>query len=492
MSKVRCLIIGAIAPPLFNQLTPMCIPFGAVAIGSFLNQNKISCEVVSTAFPDSARRIAHALEHCTFLGISSMTGPYLKYALSVVAMAKRYRPRLPIVWGGPHASLMDDEILTSHLGDFVIRGVGEKSMLSLVTGDSVSAIPGLSYRSGTQIKRNKPDADFDINDFPPLDYSLLPNEYIDSMLRDSYQYLSSRGCPSNCSYCVAAKLYQRRWHDKKENKVVEELTEAYIKYAFRRIDFFDDNLFVDVPRLTRIIERLNGLNIHFKWRGFCRIDIFSKLSDAQIINLKERGLEWISFGAESGSQDTLDRLRKGTTVKGIKHTALTVKRLNIPADFSFMGGIPGESERDFYKTIGLLTWIKKNNPSLSIRLFKFMTYPEMPILEEHKEITKYLPKNIYGWSKITYQNAQFAWVPRKISNLLNVFSAASNYSEKPARFSIITILYYITQFRFKKKFFQFPVESLLVNKIHSMLTNFDHRKFHHMLGRLTRSFITKN
>jgi len=371
---------------------------------------------------------------------------------------------------------MDEEILQNNLGDFVIRGAGEMAMLSLVTGHDPLSIYGLSYISKGKVIKNPPDIYYNINDFPQIDYSFIPDEYM-ANLKETFNYFSSRGCPFNCSYCVASEMYNRKWHNKNEDKVAEELAEAYKKYYFKSVFFWDDNLFVDVKRLKSILERLNGLNIHFKWRGFCRTDIFEKICDDEIIQLKQSGLEWLSFGAESGSQDMLNKLNKGITVSSIKEAALKLKRLDIAADFSFMGGMPGEGEGDFYKTLDLLNWITIHNQNIYIRLFKFVPYPHMPILKENEKIAGCLPQDIHQWSNVTYQNARFRWISRKINDILNVFSASSMYPEKTARFSLVTILYYITKFRFKKRFFFFPIESFIVNKIHNMLMNYNHRKF---------------
>lgn len=144
---MRCLLIGALALPLGNKISPGCLPFGAMALSGFLKQQGIDCKVVSTALPRAIGQIYNELDKVSLVGISSMSGPYLNYAVSIAENIKKFLPELPIVWGGPHASLMGEDLIVRNLADFAVRGVGEKSLLMLIKllrGDAdFSAIPGL-------------------------------------------------------------------------------------------------------------------------------------------------------------------------------------------------------------------------------------------------------------------------------------------------------------------------------------------------------------
>jgi len=476
-SNNRIMLVGAIAPTLSGSVSSGCLPFGAMALSAYLKQKGVQCKVISTAFPNAVEEIYRNLDNIDLLGISSMSGPYLKYAILAAQNVKRLRPNLPIVWGGPHASLMDEDLIVRDFADFVIRGVGEKALLKLIKvlkGEgSFSSVPGLTWTENGSIKRNELDANFNIDEFPQLDYSFIPDKY-SHFLKDEFSYFSSRGCPFDCSYCVATQIYNRRWYNKSEDKIISELKRAYHRYRFKSIFFWDDNLFVNIARLCNILSRLNHLNIRFRWSGFCRADIFSKLDDKVICQLKKRGLHWVSIGAESGSQRILDRLNKQITLDNIKQTVNKFKKWGIGADFSFMGGIPGETTDDFYKTVRLIKWIKRKYPSAGVRVFRFIPYPKMPILNQNREITKLLPKDVHGWCNVTYQNRKFPWVPKKINRALAVLTPASLYSQKPADISLVNLavffLYYITQLRIKTNFFFLPLEGVVAEKMYRMAT----------------------
>lgn len=65
------------------------------------------------------------------VGISSMTGPQLRYALAASRLVKAHSPA-PVVWGGPHPSLMPDQTLRHELVDVVVEGEGEETLPELL------------------------------------------------------------------------------------------------------------------------------------------------------------------------------------------------------------------------------------------------------------------------------------------------------------------------------------------------------------------------
>lgn len=469
------MLIGAIAPTLSGGVSSGCLPLGAMALSAYLRAQGIPCRVISTAFPDAAQAIRAALPEADLVGISSMTGHYLRYAIAVARKIKKERPELPVVWGGAHASLCDQELMRHDFVDFVIRGPGEKALRdlahALASRSSVASIPGLTWKENAIIHVNPADPDFNIEELPPLDYSWLPGDI--SFLRDEFSYFTSRGCPHRCSYCVSSQLYHRLWYDKSVDKVVSELAEAYARYHFQSVYFWDDNVMVKISRLIDILAELARRGVRFRWSGFCRADLFARLSDTSIETLKDYGLAWLSIGAESGSQNTLDALDKGIRVDDIRVSARKLAHWDIPCDFSLMGGIPGENEADFRETLELGQWLYSTYRRASVRLFRFIPYPKMPILSRHPELDPVLPKDLYGWSDLLYQNARFPWVPPSVSRALDCLAPASLYSQRPTGRSLgdlgIGLLYYVARARWATKIFALPWEGRAVETAYRRL-----------------------
>src|SRR5204862_6738721 len=79
------------------------------------------------------------------------------------------------------------------------------------------------------------------------------------------------------------------------------------------------------------------------------------LVDRQILpGLKTSGCFRIWYGAESGSQQVLDSMTKGTTVAQIREASRVTQELRIQARFFIRLGYPDETTADIRKTIDLL------------------------------------------------------------------------------------------------------------------------------------------
>lgn len=77
-------------------------------------------------FDDREAMIAQCSDAICF-GITSMTGYQIKDGLYIASLIKRFYPKVPIVWGGWHASLLPEQTLENDNVDIVVRGQGEKT-----------------------------------------------------------------------------------------------------------------------------------------------------------------------------------------------------------------------------------------------------------------------------------------------------------------------------------------------------------------------------
>ena len=144
------------------------------------------------------------------MGISCVT-PVVPIVHTVARRIKEEASSIFIVLGGPHPSILPDEVLADKNIDFIVRGEGEFIFLNLLNylngGDNFTEIDGISYRDNGKILHNKPAEN--INNLELLSqpaYPLLPmNLYTVppqwSVAPPLYQLIASRGCPYQCGFC---------------------------------------------------------------------------------------------------------------------------------------------------------------------------------------------------------------------------------------------------------------------------------------------------
>lgn len=164
----------------------------------------------------------------------------------VVELVRKKWGEVPIVLGGNYATLLSQHALSNAGVDAVIKGPGERRILSL-------------------LKEILGDKFFKEAEFETLDS--LPQPAFD-LLRDQYYLpvLTSRGCPFSCSYCGSKLLF--KGFEQREPRLVAEEIEYYVRnLETSHFAFYDDALLVNkrshiIPILKRLIDKNIRVSFH--------------------------------------------------------------------------------------------------------------------------------------------------------------------------------------------------------------------------------------
>src|SRR4030095_15560586 len=85
-------------------------PLGILAVATPLLRAGYDVRIIdSTITPDFKRRVIEELADALCLAVSLVTGPMIRETVEIAREAKRLYPRLPIVLGGWHPSLLPDQ-----------------------------------------------------------------------------------------------------------------------------------------------------------------------------------------------------------------------------------------------------------------------------------------------------------------------------------------------------------------------------------------------
>jgi radical SAM superfamily enzyme YgiQ (UPF0313 family) len=327
-----------------------------------------NCSVPPSSVESIVRRVID--EDYEIVGLSVTTDAF-QTTVQIAEEVKRQK-RVFVVFGGHHPTPMHEEILRDYdCVDAVVRGEGEISFLELVRARqeerSLAGIQGISYREANGVVVVNPDRHpiEDLDSLPLPDSMGLPplTEYakfydpVDMRRKITASISSARGCPYNCNFCVVHSFYGKgrgRWRARNVASVVREVIElAKSRDRPEHVFFTDDNFFVDVNRACEILQAAQEAIPELTFSFTARADQIVVATD-KLGFLAEHGCRSIEVGVESGSDHSLKRMDKGTSV-ATNAEAIDLLRANgIFVNLDFIMFEPGAEIEDLEMNVAFL------------------------------------------------------------------------------------------------------------------------------------------
>jgi radical SAM superfamily enzyme YgiQ (UPF0313 family) len=353
------------------------------------------------------------------VGVSAMTGDQIRYGLAAAALV-RSASSVPIVWGGVHPSLLPEQTAADALVDIVVFGEGEETFLEVVrrleVGRTVEGVAGTCFKVNGTVLANPGRPFLDLDRLAPLPYHLLDVErYItaDDVSERTLELPTSRGCPHRCGFCYNLRFARRCWRTMSVPVILERLTDVVQRFRLRGVNFREDNFFTDRRRVEAVCSGILERGLAIGWHADCRCDYFARYPDGFLRLLRESGLRALTFGAESGSQRTLDAIAKDISVADILAAARRATRLGLVANFHFMTGFPDETEGDLFQTYRLIRTLLRGDPRRRIYGPSLYTpYPGTPLYDRCLELGFRPPGDLAGWAEYHWQRLNLPWLVR--------------------------------------------------------------------------------
>ena len=257
---------------------------------------------------------------------------------------------------GPHVSIMPESIADFPFVDYVIRGEVEEAVVELLNeleaGRSPAGIKGIAYREDGKavITPERPLME-DLGKLPRPRQDLLPlRHYRMPMIDGPFTMVTtSRGCPYPCIYCRKMALWGNRVRLRPVDDIMDELIWLH-ELGVDNVVFLADLFTVNRRQVTELCRRIVEAGLPLKWQCNSRVDHI----DEEILSWTKRAGCWqIAFGLESGSQEVLDKAKKGITVEQIERAINLTDRFGIKAWGYFIIGLPGETPETIRATIDL-------------------------------------------------------------------------------------------------------------------------------------------
>lgn len=327
-----------------NQLPPL----GILGIASYLiskgiKTKAIDCNIQGYDYNDAGNYDA--------IGFSLFCSNVTR-TLAAAKNIKEKFPNIKIIIGGPHVLTSPTEFAQKEFIDAVVAGEGEEALYEYLTAKSQKEVKGIYYKKGKEVvfTGNRPTReDLDSLPFPALDQLEL-GKYVFPISQKSpiSQIMTSRGCPYNCIYCFHS--LGRKWRPRSAKNIVDEIEWQVNKLGVKEISISDDNFTLDRKRAEEVCDLIIKRDIKVKLQ--LMNGIRADRADKELLEkMKKAGVWLIAVAPETGSEETLKKIKKGMTLSHSKNVVNWCKELGIATYAFFMVGFPWESESDVKQTI---------------------------------------------------------------------------------------------------------------------------------------------
>jgi len=383
-------------------------PISLLALATVLKQNNFKCVIIDERVDgDAHNTLKRELKDALCLGLTAFTGFSLSRSVEAAKICREFYPQLPIIWGGPHVTALPEQSKKSSLVDDVVEGYGEFEFLEKVKRiaegkDYKIPIDGSNWRSKLMA-----------NDMPTIPYDLLDiKKYINKKTEASI-YLSSYGCPGQCTFCSTQVL--RRWTPFSLEKVKRDLDNLFAQYPFKQLVFFDATLFANIKRAMEIIEYIQKFNV--SWIADARTYEASCLTPENISWLEKSGLKSLSIGLETGSSHMVEIFNKGQGhIERMYKIANNFKDSPIKIVTGIIFGSPGETIDDLKETLRVIKDLKIINSNFQVGTTFFRPLPGTALYDTLEQKYGYkFPQSLEEWAEYSagshYKYNQFMDIP---------------------------------------------------------------------------------
>ncbi|HVO39631.1 MAG TPA: radical SAM protein [Spirochaetia bacterium] len=336
----------------------------------------------------------------------SVYSSYEKRARQLTDFIHERYPGKKVFWGGPHCISVPDMGLRH--ADGICYSEGDEAVLELARrierGEDWTSTPNFAVRVDGRRTVNPVLPPFsDLDSLPFYDYELAGHYLLDRelvpMTREllksrlasfpfrapTFFFMTSRGCPHNCSYCNNCR-YLSLWGKvpirlHSVERVITELERQLADLGFvEYLAFGDDDFFVrpqaQIEEFAEKYRRRVGLPyvIAVSARTYRR----EKLEP-----LLDAGLRMVQMGVQSGSQRVLDEVfNRNLSVERTRAAAADMARFgrprNLDLGLDFIIDNPWETREDVAQTFRYIQdlpwWVQLN-------VFYLAYFPGTPLYD---------------------------------------------------------------------------------------------------------------
>lgn len=307
-------------------------------------------------------------EHTDVIGITCMFSNEWLYTKYIINKIKSSFPNIPIIAGGEHItaesyrSMLSTPALTA-----CALGEGEETINdlvdALVAGKSLQEVRGIAYfdENGTYRKTERRLRIREVDDIPLPSWEEIPVEnYLNAGLgngtlhRRAFPMLASRGCPYKCTFCSSPSMWGIRWVSRDPRLVVDEIKSYKNRYKVNHIDFHDLTTVINRNWIIEFCKLLIDEKVNITWS--LSSGTRSEALDYEVLDyMKRAGIERLTYAPESGSEKTLERIKKKVSLKHMTSSIRSSVKLGIYSRANLIFGMPDQTKREALESVAFAT-----------------------------------------------------------------------------------------------------------------------------------------
>ena len=225
------LLIPPVINPISTDQADNFIPVGLLVLLSTLEQTGLKAEIykpeILIAKDQDLPLVARDILSCKprSLGFSTWCDSF-PVSLLLAEEIKKIDQDIPIIFGGPQASILAKNTLEKHPAvDYILQGEADFTLPELLArlmnggGELLKDLPGIVYRA--------PSAHEIISDSPGeivKDLDKLPVPAYEKIFQKSKVRIDAgRGCPYPCTYCTTNQFFSRKYRVKSAARIIDEM-----------------------------------------------------------------------------------------------------------------------------------------------------------------------------------------------------------------------------------------------------------------------------
>ncbi len=283
-------------------------------------------------------------------------------------------PRVKIIFGGHHPSLILENDTYPDCFDSVVFHEGEKAFVELMKMHE-QEIPWPKTYSCQYLDDLSHDYAWDIIKHPEAYarfYSPFNTDPLGSVVW-------SRGCPYNCLFCSGPALWKGsapRVRYRTPASVANELEYIFKHFHVRRFFAHDDTINASINKLVPILEEIIRRKLKMTW-GAAGMRANKAMTPEFIFKLMHQaGCRYVSFGIESGDPFVTDKLNRNVSFDDIERALTLARKYGLRTCAGFTVGhiwrnddrsLGGETEENVQKTLDYIRYLLKKRLLWSIQ-----------------------------------------------------------------------------------------------------------------------------